>query len=121
MAESGGGNNPRAVQQPCAGKQIIESYAKFLDNTVSSYRELAELYLRQQKLTEAKELLEKASGLVDDESIRALYDETSPAVPSFSVAPGAYDTRQAVSIAPAKETHTIYYTLDGTSPTKDAI
>ena len=105
------------AQAEATYQQLLELDEK---NTVA-YRELAELYLRQQKLTEAKELLEKASGLVDDESIRALYEETSPQAPTFSVAPGAYDTRQAVSLVPAKEGHIIYYTLDGTTPTIDSL
>ncbi|MBM6920413.1 leucine-rich repeat domain-containing protein [Phocea massiliensis] len=105
------------AQAEATYQQLLELDEK---NTVA-YRELAELYLRQQKLTEAKELLEKASGLVDDESIRALYEETSPEAPTFSVAPGAYDTRQAVSLVPAKEGHIIHYTLDGTTPTIDSL
>ena len=105
------------AQAEATYQQLLELDEK---NTVA-YRELAELYLRQQKLTEAKNLLEKASGMVDDESIRALYEETSPDAPTFSVTPGAYDARQSVSLVPAKEGHTIYYTLDGSTPTKDAL
>lgn len=47
--------------------------------------------------------------------------ETSIATPTFSVQPGTYEEPQNVEITCETEGTTIYYTLDGTEPTKESI
>lgn len=46
--------------------------------------------------------------------------ETSIATPTFSVQPGTYEEPQNVEITCETEGTTIYYTLDGTEPTKES-
>jgi len=98
-------------------KKIIDD----IDNAdVDAYSELAELYIRLEKLDEAKDLLKEAAERTKNKEIEELYMITQPSPPEFSVAPGTYQVRQAVELIAANEDERIYYTLDGSEPTEEA-
>lgn len=50
----------------------------------------------------------------------AVYNVTTPQVPTFSVPAGTYNTAQTVALACSTTGASIYYTLDGTDPSPDA-
>ncbi len=84
------------------------------------YEKLADLYIRQEKLEEAKALLEEAVQNVESETIEQLYYITRPEPPSASHQTGVYQDRIKVLLIPSEETQVIYYTLDGTQPTTES-
>ncbi len=90
------------------------------DSQAEVYELLAQLYIQQSKLDEARELLETAQTKVEDEQITVLYQLTRPEPPTASYEAGAYQDRIAVELIPSAEEQTIYYTLDGTEPTTDS-
>lgn len=90
------------------------------DQQADIYERLAELYIRQEKLEEARELLDTAVERVDDPEIDKLYDTTRPQPPVFSQAGGEYRERICVAIEPAGERQTLYYTVDGTEPSAES-
>lgn len=85
-----------------------------------AYDELSELYLRQDKLTEAKELLSEAVSRIESELLQKKYSMTAPAPPRYSVEPGDYTIRQRVAISSEREGDRIYYTMDGNVPDENA-
>lgn len=98
-------------------------YRNMLDNDGTqeeAYERLAALYLQQGKLEEAKALLEQAADRTDSEELSRLYQDTWTEAPGASYAAGAYRERIRVELLPAQDTHTIYYTLDGTEPGLDS-
>ncbi len=90
------------------------------DQQADVYQKLAELYIRQEKLEEARELLEKAVEKVEDEVVTELYYVARPEPPTVSVDGGTYTERFQLELKPSGERQTIYYTLDGTEPTTDS-
>ena len=84
------------------------------------YEKLADIYMRQQKLDEAKDLLEEAVEKVDDEVIEQLYYVTRPEPPSVNHTSGEYKERIRVELIPSEDKQTIYYTIDGTEPTSES-
>jgi len=105
-----------ATEMYAYAEAIYSSMLEDNDEQAEVYQKLAELYLRQDKREEAKQLLEEAVGKVDDETIVSLYEYTRPAAPAVSMESGAYTERIKVEIIPAEESHTVYYTLDGSEP-----
>lgn len=94
-------------------------YRNMLENDgaqAEAYERLAALYIQQGKLEEAKALLEQAVDRTDSEALARLYQDTRTAMPEASHAAGAYRERIRVELLSAEDTHTIYYTLDGTEP-----
>lgn len=85
-----------------------------------SYIALAELYIRQEKLEEAEELLAQAAAQFDNEEILDMYAWTMPQMPEVSVEPGTYTERQMVELFTTGKEEFIYYTLDGEEPTKES-
>ncbi len=84
------------------------------------YEKLADIYMRQQKLDEARDLLEGAVEKVDDEVIDKLYYVTRPEPPTVNHTSGDYKERIQVELIPSEEKQTIYYTLDGSEPTAES-
>ncbi len=105
-----------AAQMYAYAEAIYESMLEYDDGQTQVYQKLAELYLRQDKREEAKQLLAEAVEKVEDESLASLYEYTRPAPPLVSMESGAYTERIKVELAPAEDGHTLYYTLDGTEP-----
>ena len=104
-------------------EQAEASYRQLLaldSSNSEGYRELAELYIRLEKLEEAKALLEEAINNTDDEELQEFYEETTPKAPSFTLEEGSYNERQEVGITADKDTHVIHYTIDGTEPTEES-
>lgn len=91
-----------------------------------AYVRLADLYIQQGKLEEAKKLLEEAKSLwealakKDSVDLALLYKEAHPEAPGASHTAGAYRERIRLELLPAEDMHTIYYTLDGTEPNMDS-
>jgi len=85
-----------------------------------AYVGLAELYLQQDRLEEAKVLLEEAMDRAESEEIALLYEATRPKPPTANYEEGAYSRRIRVELASSETDHTIYYTLDGTEPDADS-
>ncbi len=90
------------------------------DSQADVYELLAQLYIQQSKLDEARQLLDEASQKVEDEEITVLYQLTRPEPPTTSYDAGAYQDRIAVELIPSASEQVIYYTLDGTDPTVDS-
>ena len=90
------------------------------DRQEEAYKRLAALYIQQNRLEEAKELLEQAAAKTSSDELAGLYEETRPEAPGASYSAGAYRERIRVELLPAEDTHTIYYTLDGTEPDMDS-
>lgn len=94
-------------------------YRTMLDNgdtAADVYYKLADLYIREGKLDEARELLDEAANHTNDEDISRLHEMTKPQAPQLSYESGTYQNRIAVEIVPSGEQETIYYTLDGSAP-----
>lgn len=90
------------------------------DGQAEAYVKLAELYIRLEQLEEARDLLDTAVDKVENEEVSMLYEITRPEPPRVNHEEGAYSDRIRVELIPAEESHTIYYTLDGTEPTKES-
>ncbi len=84
------------------------------------YEKLADLYIRDNKLDEARELLDTAMSQVQDEAVTKLYYVARPEPPTSSYDAGAYTDRIRVELIPSGERQTIYYTLDGSEPTEES-
>lgn len=84
------------------------------------YEKLANLYIRDDRLDEARDLLDEAVGRVQDEDIEELHDEARPEPPASSYDEGAYKDRIRVELIPSGEGQAIYYTLDGSDPTEES-
>lgn len=98
-------------------------YRGLIEDTGDSeaYLKLAELYMREDKLEEAKELLETAKSQLENEDIAEMYAMANPQAPTVSHEPGAYTDRIRLSLIPEEPSQTIYYTLDGTEPTEESL
>ncbi len=86
------------------------------DTQAEIYEKLASLYMQQNKLEEAKEVLQQAVERLESEELTMLYEVTRPEPPGTSYDAGAYEERIKVELLPAQAGDTIYYTLDGTVP-----
>ena len=81
------------------------------EDNYQAYEKLLELYLADEKQDEIKKLAENAPNAV----IASMLKEYLVDAPYLELTPGVYDTVQELSITSEGE-HSIYYTLDGTSP-----
>lgn len=108
-------------QMPGYAEAVYHTMLDRDDTQTQAYVKLAELYMRLDRLEEARELLDIAAGKVEDEEVIILRTITRPEPPSVSHEEGAYQERIRVELIPAEETHTIYYTLDGTEPTAESL
>lgn len=108
-------------QMPSYAEAVYHAMLDRDDTQTQAYVKLAELYMRLDRLEEARELLDIAAGKVEDEEVIILHTITRPEPPSVSHEEGAYQERIRVELIPAEETHTIYYTLDGTEPTAESL
>lgn len=107
-------------QMPGYAEAVYQAMLDRDDTQTDAYVKLAELYMRLDRLEEARELLDTAADKVEDEEITVLRTITRPEPPSVSHEEGAYEERIRVELTPAEATHTIYYTLDGTEPTAES-
>ncbi len=101
-------------------ESVYKSMLEWNDSQPEVYEKLADLYIREDKLEEAKELLEEAVEKVESEEIEQLYYITRPEPPTASHTNGEYKDRIRVSLIPSEEKQVIYYTLDGTEPTTES-
>ena len=100
--------------------EVAYQYILKVDNTqAEAYEKLTDLYLRQNKTEEAKELLQKAAGKTDSERLRQLIQMANPAAPVADYASGSYSQRIRVTLT-AEDNGTIFYTTDGTQPDNSA-
>lgn len=99
---------------------IYKNMLEMDESNADIYGALAELYIAEDKLDEAKELLEIAVTKVQNDNIDELYLMTKPESPAANYASGEYDERIKIELTASEENQTIYYTLDGTNPTVDA-
>ena len=109
-----------AIQSPENAEAAFLQSLTLDPSGVDAYLSLADLYLQNDRLEEAAELLDQAINQTDDQNIQELYDRTQTAPPTFSLEPGSYSTYQLVEILPADSGDTIYYTLDGSDPTLES-
>lgn len=99
---------------------VYKDMLEYDDGQADAYVKLAELYIRLEQLEEARELLDTAVGKVESEEVTVLHEITRPEPPAVSHDQGAYTDRIRVELIPAEESHTVYYTLDGTEPTVES-
>lgn len=109
-----------AQQMYAYAEAVYQNMLENDDTQAQVYEKLAALYIQQGKLEEAKALLEQAVTRTDSDELAGLYQDTRTAMPGASCAAGAYRERIRVELLPAEDTHTIYYTLDGTEPGLDS-
>ena len=108
-------------------EQYEQAEAVYLDMTErfpsdgSFYQDLAELYVRLERLEDAKKLLEEAVARTEDTSVQEMYERTRPKPPVFSLAAGTYDTWQAVEISAEHGEEVIFYSLDGSEPDENSL
>ena len=86
-----------------------------------AYIDLTELYIKIEKLEEAKAVLEEAKQNMENEEIDAFASLLNPAVPMVSHQPGVYTERIRLELIPEDESQRIYYTLDGSEPSEEAL
>ena len=110
----------QGLGQDSYAEGVYQNMLEYNDRQAEVYRLLAELYFQQDKLEEARQLLETAQSKVEDEEITVLYRITRPEPPSASYEAGEYQDRIAVELIPADEEQTIYYTMDGSDPTEES-
>ena len=84
------------------------------------YVKLFNLYILEDQLEKAAELMDTAVTQTDDEEVAELYLVAKPDAPSFSYAGGTYTERIRVEITAVADGQTIYYTTDGTEPTEES-
>lgn len=90
-----------------AERSLVNAIRKEPDAAL--YRKLSEIYVAQDKLLDAQQLLD---GITDD-TIRAELDAQRPATPVFSDESGEYEDYLAVSVT---SDGTVYYSLDEQYP-----
>ena len=101
-------------------ESIYQDLIKDDEKNAEAYINLAELYIKEEKLEEAKELLEEAKQKMQDESIDDMYKFLNPSAPTASHEPGVYTERIRLALLSEDQSQTIYYTLDGTEPTRES-
>ncbi len=107
----------QGLGQDSYAESVYQDMLEEDDSQAEIYELLAQLYIQQSKLDEARQLLDEAHEKVEDEAITVLYELTRPQAPGTSYEAGAYQDRIAVELIPAADGQIIYYTLDGTDPT----
>ena len=85
-------------------------------SNASAWIDLAELYISQGKLSEARELLQAATKAITDPEVTELYDQTAVDEPVFSHASGSYDDYFVLTIENLRPDQAVYYTTDGSQP-----
>lgn len=70
------------------------------------------------KADEAKKLAEDLRVQYEDDDLEALYHQMDIKEPVFNIVPGSYDSYQLLTLDEIPDNATIYYTVDGTEPTK---
>lgn len=115
LAEAYDGNN-----MPLYAEAVYSNMLEDDDTQADIYEKLSDLYIRQDKLDEARELIDTAVEKVEDEAITELRYITRPEPPAVNVEGGKYSERFRLELYPSGEHQTIYYTLDGTVPTAES-
>lgn len=115
LAEAYDGNQMYAYAENIYMELTEDSEAQ-----TEAYIKLAELYMREEKLEEAKKVLEEAKAILQDERIEELFAVANPKAPKANYDSGTYAERLKVELIAEKPMQTIYYTLDGSEPTKDS-
>lgn len=105
-----------AQQMYSYAEAVYQNMLEEDDTQAEVYEKLAALYIQENKLEDARELLERAIRVVQSNELVRLYEEAYPEMPGASYAGGAYGERIRVELLPVESSHTIYYTLDGTEP-----
>jgi len=110
-----------STQQYTQAEGVYKQLMANFPNEDIGYLSLAELYIRQDKKAEAIGVLEQANGMAPTESVQRMYAQTNPAAPTFSLSGGTYYERQIVEMSTDADNGAIFYTLDGSEPTKDSL
>lgn len=86
-------------------------------DNVSAYGLLLKLYLVNDNTAQIKELLDACT----EESILSKYADYICSNPVFGLAEGTYSAKKQVSLYGKTDVTAIYYTLDGSEPTKESM
>ncbi|MBD5101856.1 MAG: tetratricopeptide repeat protein [Subdoligranulum sp.] len=78
---------------------------------------LVKLKVANEKLDEARALVEKLVLTYEDESLQVMYDQMHLAAPAFNLSSGSYDAYQLLEAVFVPDGASVYYTLDGSDPT----
>lgn len=81
---------------------------------------LIDIELKLNKLNEAKELTEALNSEAPSEHVTELYQQMNVEAPRFTYESGSYDEYLLLQLADLSYEGNVYYTLDGTEPTKDS-
>ena len=98
-------------------KQIAEFDSDNLDNDIR----LIEIMIHNGKLDDAKQKTEELIKSDGTGSLNALYKEMIIEEPLPSLNSGIYDNYQLLEMTTKNNNELIYYTMDGTEPTKESI
>lgn len=99
--------------------QAIKTLQRVIKNNpdhMTAYGQLIKLYYNSEKTDEIKALLEQC----EDEAIREKYSVYISEVPVFSLPSGKYTVEQSVQLYSRESDAQIYYTTDGSEPTKES-
>jgi len=103
-------------------EKAITAFEKALDidrENVEAYTQLANLLIEAGNLDETVKVLKTGIRKTDSEELVAILDSLRPVLPEASPESGAYEDIVEF-ILPNEEGVVLYYTLDGTVPTKDS-
>ena len=95
--------------------RIIERGDFPREDLEEAYSKIVAIYANQGEYNQIKELLQNCS----DAEIVAMYQSYLAMEPEFSYMEGSYDEVIPLKLS-SNESGTIYYTVDGTTPTKDS-
>lgn len=97
-------------------KQIAELDPDNLDNHIR----LVEIMIQNEALDDAKQRTEELLESYDSDSLESLYREMTIATPQFNLSSGSYDEYQLLEMTSEYNNALVYYTVDGSEPTKGA-
>lgn len=117
-----GGQAAKKIGELRLGEQIVKhgiKAAKSKSDLKRLYRELIDLYISEGRSNSTvSKLIDQAAQATGDTDMLKLKKQLLVSRPSFASNPGSYSIGFKLAIKSGHKTDTLYYTTDGTAPTK---
>lgn len=101
-------------------KAVYQSLTELESSLTDNWINLSNACIQLGELEEAKSIVEQRMQEDSSEELALLYAQMNVSTPKFNIQSGTYDTYQLLELDTAPENQGVYYTLDGSEPTKDS-